>query len=462
MSDSFTRAVSLALEHTSPVMRAVRPATNSAEALFALYTAEGDNARREQAQFIWDMYCGDQLRYIPRLPGESAGEFLRRPHKQFLNITRAIIDVLSQLYRRPVERTIDADARVRERIQRVLARNPMDRLLLGVDRMARLHGVAAVRVSFEQGEVRFWPWPAHRLIVLPDVDRPDTPGALIAFAAGDGSLAHVWSPDLVSTVAGGRIIEEESHGMGRVPFAFVHDRLPVEGFWVEGRGRSVAYANTEFNAKLSELAHTVAMQGFGIMEIVNPDPTRDIAVGPARAISFNVSGHEPFGVNFKSPNAPITGLIADLEFFLQTLLKTQRIPDSMLSVNVGANLSGVSVLAQQTPVLEDRVERQQVFRAFENELLQVTLAVLREHEGMSGEAHVHVNFPEPQLEQSAAERMSVDDWRLRNGMTTPWALMYRDDPDAYTDLADAERVWRQNSIRKRAPEPQTESEHSND
>ncbi|MCB9895917.1 MAG: phage portal protein [Planctomycetes bacterium] len=441
MSDSFTRALSLALEHTSPLTRSERPSVSRPDELYALYTSEGDNARRAEARFIWDMYRGDQLRYIPRLPGESATEFLRRPHKQFLNVTRVIIDVLSQLYRRPVERQLDADKRVRERIQRVWDRNTPDRLLLGLDRLARLQGVAAVRVSFEQGEVRYWPWPAHRLVCIPDLDRPDTPAAVIAFAAGDGSLAHVWSPERVSTVAGGRIISEQEHGLGRVPFAFVHDQLIVDGFWTEGRGRAVAFANAEFNAKLSELAHTVAMQGFGVMEIVNPDPAQEIAVGPARAIAFNVSGNDPFGINFKSPNAPITDLIADLEFFLATLLKTQRIPESVLSVNVGANISGVSVLAQQTPVLEDRVERQQVFRAFEQQLLDVTLAVLREHEALHAEATLHVNYPEPTLEQSAAERMQVDDWRLRNGMTTPWALMLRDDPDAYTDLEQARQAW---------------------
>jgi len=444
MSDSFTRALSLALEQTSPAGGDRRPSVSRPNELYALYTSEGDHARRAESRFIWDMYCGDQLRYITRLPGESAVEFLRRPHKQFLNVTRVIIDVLSQLYRRPVERRLDADKRVRERIQRVWDRNTPDRLLLGLDRLARLQGVAAVRVSYEQGEVRYWPWPAHRLVCIPDLIRPDTPAAVIAIAAGDGSLAHVWSPSRVSTVAGGRVLTEQEHGLGRIPFAFVHDSLPVDGFWTEGRGRAVAFANAEFNAKLSELAHTIAMQGFGVMEIVNPDPTNELAIGPGRAIAFNVSGNEPFGVNFKSPNAPISELIADLEFFLRTLLKTQRIPESVLSVNVGANISGVSVLAQQTPVLEDRVERQQVFRSFEQDLLDISLAVLREHEGLNGEAALHVNYPEPTLEQSATERMQVDDWRLRNSMTTPWALMLRDDPDAYTDIEQARLAWLKN------------------
>src|SRR5690606_16781524 len=314
------------------------------------------------------------------------------------------------------------------------------RLLLTADRLARLQGVAAVMVSHEDGEVRYWPWPAHRLIVLPDALRPDTPLAVIAFAAGDGSLCHVWDSLRCATVAGGRVIREAEHTYTRVPFAFVHDRLPVDGVWVEGRGRSLSWANNEFNAKLSELAHTVAMQGFGVMEIVNPDPAQEIAIGPARAIRFTVSGHEPYGVNFKSPGAPIRELIEDLEFLLRALLKTQRVPESLLSVQPMSNQSGVSILAQQTPVLEDRIERQAVFRAFESELLDVTQHVLRAHEGSQPDATIHLNYPEPELEQSVTERIAADEFKLRNGLATPRELMLLDNPDRFATPQEARQA----------------------
>lgn len=441
MRDSYHEALALAIEQTSPAGRTFLSATN--EQLYSLYTAEGESRRLPEARFVWDMYCGDQLRYIPRLPGESALDFQRRPHKQFLNLTRVVIDVLSQLYRRPVER------RAHERIARVHSRNSMDRLMLGMDKLARLQGVAAIMVSYENDEVRYWPWPAHRLIVLPDALSPDTPSAVLAFAAGDGSLCHVWTASRSATVAGGRVIRENEHSYGCVPFAFIHDRLPVDGFWVEGRGRALAWANNEFNSKLSELAHTVAMQGFGLMEIVNPDPAQNIHVGPARAIRFTVSGNEPFGVNFKSPNAPIRELIEDLEFLLRTLLKTQRVPESLLSVQPLSHQSGVSILAQQTPVLEDRIERQQVFRAFESELAETTAALLHAHEGFQGEAEVHLNFPEPELEQSIRERTEADEFKLKHGMTTPWELMLRDNPDRFKDTEDAKQAWKSNLSRSR-------------
>ncbi|MEE9310810.1 MAG: hypothetical protein V3V10_00230 [Planctomycetota bacterium] len=436
MNDFYNRAISLALEHTSSA-RTWRPAA-------------GQN-RLSESNFQWDMYCGRQMQYIPRLPGESTTEFARRPHKQFLNVTRVIVDILGQLYRRPVKRELHGSDRLTERIRRMWQANAMDRLMLTTDRMARLHGVAAIRVSYQNDEVNYWPWPAHRIDVVPDPQRPDQPLAVIALPAGDAGVAQVWTKDRYVEVANGQIVSEQTHDIGKIPFVFVHDRLPVDGFWVEGRGLSVAHANAEFNAKLSELGFTVAMQGFGVMEIVNPDPSREIAIGPGRAIRFNVSGNEPFGVNFKSPNAPINELISDLEFLLRTLLKTQRIPESVLSVHSGGNVSGASIVAQQTPVLEDRTERQAVFRAFEQQLLDTSTAVLAAHEGTTGKAELQLDFPEPELAQSATERMNTDDWRIQQGMTTPAEIMQRDNPDAFKDQSAAEQQ-RQTNLTKGEPQ----------
>jgi hypothetical protein len=190
MQSAFNRALSLALEHTSPARapRAFGPGCGAGE-LFELLTATGEGARLAQGRFLWDMYRGDQLRYLPRLAAESHADFARRPHRHALNLTRVMVDILSQLYRRPVERTFTGDGRAAERIRQAFARNPLDLLLMACDRLARLHGVSALGVTHEQGELRLWPWPAHRLMVVPDPSLPARALAVVALAAGDGDLA---------------------------------------------------------------------------------------------------------------------------------------------------------------------------------------------------------------------------------------------------------------------------------
>ncbi|MBX3474385.1 MAG: hypothetical protein KF754_08380 [Planctomycetes bacterium] len=466
MPDPFTAALSIALEITSPygAPASFGPGASAAD-LFALCTDTGDTARRRRAQMQWDFYRGEQLRYLPRQPGENHADFARRPHRHFMNLTRVLVDILSQLYRVPVTRNITGDDRATERIRATLARNPLDLLLLHADRLCRLQGVAAIGASWQDGRCALWPWPAHRLCVVPDPDWPARPLAVVALAAGDGSLAQVWTPDRFASVSHGRVVEEADHGLGRVPFAFVHDRPPVDDFWVEGRGASIVPANAEFNQKLTEMAQTVSLQGFGVMEIVNPDPGQPLVVSPSRAIQFRVAGDQPYGVNFKSPNAPIAGLIADLEFHLRTLLKSQRIPESVLSVHAGTTASGVSILAQNSPVLEDRQERQLAFRALESDLAGLCLTLLRQHEGVSGHAELAVDYPEPSLEQSATERMAVDDWRLRHGLVTPWQLMRRDDPDAFASDEEARAVWQANvrelQVRSRESAVRSNSEGNN-
>ncbi len=105
MSDAYTHALSLAIEHTSPASFHRVPALNE---LYA--SPESDDSRIALARFCHDMYRGDQLRHLPRLTGESSLEHSRRAHKSFLNVTRVVIDVLSQLYRRPITRKLSGDA----------------------------------------------------------------------------------------------------------------------------------------------------------------------------------------------------------------------------------------------------------------------------------------------------------------------------------------------------------------
>ncbi len=62
------------------------------------------SARAERAQMAYDMYRGEQEPYIERNPDEDPREFARRP-KEWLNVTRLVVDSLSGLYAAPARRT---------------------------------------------------------------------------------------------------------------------------------------------------------------------------------------------------------------------------------------------------------------------------------------------------------------------------------------------------------------------
>ncbi|MBI4567308.1 MAG: hypothetical protein HY719_02810 [Planctomycetes bacterium] len=418
-----------------------------------------DEAREIECRFALEMYRGRQMRFLSPGAGEPLEEFRRRPGKAFLNLTRLVIDVLSLLYKAPPERTATGSRTVASRLVRVWSENSMDLLFLAVDRLTRLLGTVAVRPFYEGGRVRYWLYPSHRLRVIEDDSAPWKPRAVViswtkpagrSGAAGGGRgqaarRAHVWTAQRFADLTDGVVTDNRAHGYGRVPLTVFRDRWSYEGFFSEGRGAAVAHQNCAVNEKLSDLGYTVKMQGFGVMQVVNPDPRQSLAVGPGNTLVFQVAAGDPYGIEYKSPNAPLEALIADLRFSIEELLRSQRVPESAISVNTVAGASGVAIAAAQSPVIEDRAERVQLFREGETDLVDATLRVIRAHEP-GFEFHddsyrFRVNFPEPEASGSARDRIERDEFLLRHRLIAPWELMFRDNPDGFRDLPEARLLY---------------------
>jgi hypothetical protein len=413
-----------------------------------------DGPRIELAGFQWDMYRGQQLPFLEPNPSESDADFAARAHLRTLNLTRVVVDVLSGLYRLPVERTLTGgDPIFTNLLQSAWREVAIDTLLATVDRLTRLQGVCAVQPVWRAGRLGFRAFPAHRLAVVPDSADPATALAVVTLSAGPqwdrrgaasgADFADIWTATEFARVRDGKVVERRTHGYGIPPFAFFRDRAPVEGFWVEGRGQSLCYDNAVFNQRLSDLAQVVALQGFGVLEVVNPDAGTDFNFAPGRVISFRTGGEMPYGINFKHPSAPITEILGELSESIRHILLTQRIPEHALSVNVSGSTSGIAIYAANSPVIEDRMERARLFGAGEQSLLRATAAVasVHAHLPLAHLPELGVSFPEPDLSRTLTERRAHDEWAISRGMLMPWQVMYRDNPDGFTSLAHARAKW---------------------
>lgn len=419
-----------------------------------LDTGFDDSRRIELAAFQHEMYRGNQLPFVEPHPGERDEDFARRVHLRTLNLTRVVIDVLSGLYRAPAERSLlGGEAAWHPLFEASWQASAPDAVLANADRLARLQGACAVQSYWHGGRLAWRVFPAHRFAVIENPASPAEPLAVVTLSAGPAwdamgrwsgaAFADVWTSGEWMRVSGGNVVAREAHGYGCLPFTFVHDRMPPEGFWVEGRGLSLCYDNAVLNGRLSDLAEVIALQGFGIMEVVNPDPHQDIVLGPGRAVAFQTGGDMPFGINFKQPGAPIAEILEELRESVRHLLLAQRIPEHAISVSVSGVTSGIAIHAANTPVVEDRLERARSFGAVEEAMYRVSLAVAGAHTGMdAGSApRLRVKFAEPDVFRAESERQRRDEWLLANGMATPWQIMFRDNPDGFASLEEAKAAW---------------------
>lgn len=414
-----------------------------------------DDVRRiELSAFQHEMWRGNQLPFLEPHPAESDADFNRRIHLRTLNLTRVVIDVLSGLYRSPTERTLEGGSQAwHELISHAWQAAPLDAVLSAADRIARLQGVAGVQPVWVDGGLSWRVWPAHRLAVVADPRTPWKALAVVTLSAGPAydalgrhapaAFADVWTDEEWIRVEGGEVTARKQHGYGRLPFAFFRDQWPVDSFWVEGRGRTLCFDNAVLNGRLSDLAEVVALQGFGLMEIINPDPHQDILLGPGRAVAFRPLGDERIGINFKQPNAPIGELLDDIRESIRQILLSQRVPEHALSVSVSGSTSGIAIFAANTPVAEDRQERARLFAGAEAELHAAGIAVAAQHGGLElrDAPGMRVSYPGPELLQIGAESQRRDEWLLANGLIAPWQIMYRDNPDGFASPQEAKEKW---------------------
>ena len=439
------------------------PADVSNRAIDALFmqSAQGNDAvMRSLSHFAWEMYHGTQLKYLVPNPAETEAEFQRRQGKGFLNLTRLLVNVLASLYKNAPTRSIEASERLRKRAEQLYDGAKVDNVMLTADRYAKLQGTCAIRPVFLHGKMFYHVYPAHSFRVQTLPEKPWEPSVLATYhdvETGSGAkvqIIRIWTDRHFLQLENKKPTKFINHDIGRLPFTFVRDYNQPTSFWIQPQGAEIAYQNRRINAKISDLAYTVKMQGFGVLEVVNPDPSQEIVIAPNRAIQFRVMDNEPYGINFKHPNAPIADLIDDIKFDIEQMLLTYRIPESAITVHLSKASSGVAIVAAQTPLHEILQERANLFRMYESDLLDCAMRVLAKsdktmdemtrREISGGKFNLRVDFPKPELNLSHSDKLASLEFKLKHNLITPWELMYKENPDGFADEDAAKEHYLRN------------------
>ncbi len=426
-----------------------------------------DSIREQFSAFCWAMYSGHQERYLDRHEDEDPIEFLNRPQKRTLNVTKLVINTLSKLYHKPPVRefpvtkgeegtpsTIATPEHIRKRLEEIWTGELFNRSMLESDRRTRLMGTIAVRPMYDPkipGGIRLWLYMSHQLRVIPDPAAPWRAAAVIerVHPFGKTGGATIWTDEWFVEL-GRTEVEVVKHELGRIPHVFLHDQLSYTSFFVEGRGRILCTPNAIMNNDLADLEEVKQMQGFSVMELVNPVED-DIRIGPREAFTFRPADKTiPFGVNFKAPRSPLAELRADAEGQLNEILSTNGVPAAALGAEINRRtLSGAAIRAAMQPIISDNKERESLFKPIEHDLADSMLRVIRRHE--PGFVYTEdmrpgfVLFYQPlEFPLDTRDQVVKDDFDVSQGIETPATIMRRDNPDLYPTHEDALAQWKKN------------------
>ena len=420
------------------------------------FRGPSDVFREEHAAFCYLMYQGYQQRFIDRHPGETPEQFLDRARKSTLNLTRLCIRILSQLYRKPPRR--EPRAEMPEQVKQALAGlwSPQFNLdLLAIDRYTRLTGTVGVRPFYDSeapGGIRLWAFLSHQLRVIPDPKKPWKARAVIERHEPFANRGRI----IIWTAKTFLLIKEDGkgvglpHGLGRIPVTFFKDDQCFTSFFVEGRGRGLCDQNAVVNAKLTDINEIEQFQGFSVPVAVNPEED-EVTIGPRRALIFKPdTKDEPYGLEFKSPDAPLAELRAGIEADVRNLFRQEQIPEAALGAEIGRRaISGIAIRQAMMPIIEDNLERGIAFTPVEEDLADNCLRIRAKHDPTFAYDPVRdapkfaVHFQPMDFPTDIRDQILQDEFDIAHGIETPATIMRRRDPVRFKTHAEAVAQWKQ-------------------
>jgi len=421
------------------------------------FRGPGDQFREEHSAFCYLMYQGYQQRFIDRHPGETPEAFLDRARKSSINLTRMVVRVLSQLYRKPPKRELRKTTTkgVAQALRDVWS-SQYNLDLLAIDRYTRLLGTVGVRPFHDPdapGGIRLWAFLSHQLRVIPDPARPWKPKAVIErhepFA--NKTRVVIWTDKTFLLIKEDGKAHGMPHSLGRIPITFFRDDRCFTSFFVEGRGRGLCDQNAVINAKLTDINEIEQFQGFSVPVAVNPEED-EITIGPRRIMVFKPdTKDEPFGLSFESPDAPLAELRAGIDNDIRNLLRQENIPDAALGAEIGRRaLSGVAIRQAMMPIVEDNKERGIMFHPVEEDLADNVLRVKAKHDaGFDYAPKVEaprfaVHYQPMEFATDIRDQIAQDEFDIAQGIETPAQKMHRRDPVKFKTEAEALAQWKKN------------------
>ncbi len=434
-----------------------------------------DEVREEFAQFCHLMYLGFQGRFLNRHPSEEPEQFLERPRKTWINLTRLIVRLKSTLYIQPPVREFPDDfpAEAKERLEEVYG-DLYNLTLLFADRLTRLLGTVSIRPMIDPespGGVRLWVFLNHQIRIIPDPDKPWKPKAVIERhdPFNPAGRIVIWTDKTELEITAGMKFSGRSHGLGRIPHTIVRDELSFQSFFVEGLGRSLCEQNGVINDKLSDLNEVVQMQGFSVPQIFNPTED-EIVIGPRRALVFETDPQQAAagikqGVEFARPNSPLGEIREDIEGDIRNLFRVHRVPDAAIGIALGRSLSGLAIRAMMAPLTEENEERGKLWMPAEHDLADNILRTLNEHDenfsytpDPEKPIEFSIEYRPPRLPVSIEEELAQNEFDLAHGITTPAQIMRRRNPTRFTTPEEALKQWEKNLAElAEAPTPTAEA-----
>ena len=233
--------------------------------------------------------------------------------------------------------------------------------------------------------------------------------------------------------------EKNENKFGILPFVTVNVRQGM-GYWNWGYGKPLLDANTAINVGLTEmrLGMRFAMMGQWVATGVSEDTKIKIGVDQVPKLPEGAT------LDAKAPPAAMN----DATTYIKTEYEGafQNIGLHIVWGESGGVPSGESLKVKNIELLERREDDLTVWLKADNGLYEVEMVVW-DKDGKGKLPERDVNFAEVEFPVTPEQQQDRDEWDLEHGQITEAEILWRNDPDGYKNIEEAEKKVLDNKVK---------------
>lgn len=446
--------------------------------------------RRWEAKQSHDFFNLDFERYPVRAP-ESRYDYTMPPrYSPFMNRVVGILG--GYLYKTQPTRKLGTPEGS-EWLNRVYKASKVWAKWKHADELTCIGGISAFQFSGSpdpQAPVKVTQWCPHELEVFVDPDEPTKVGAVATIDAFDtGQRLRCYTEDVIMEFEKEKGVqheamgsaswryksekknpyrtlpdEENPKGKGLIPFSFAHWFYPTSEFTTASPGPVLRKLNENFSIELTLIGDSIPLQAFpiGIATGVDAGWRPPLKVKPGDWLPLAASDVDAAG---NGPVPSLQYLVQDLQYLsaiwedinnlLDHELELFNIPPAMIRMIQTAARSGLSIQAEQLPLVSWVEGRRPAWADYEEEAARMALLMGWNHNMVAGhqdEANrlrrdledwrFMLRWPSLFSMLPGPERNAESDWRLQRGFVSKVGLIIEQsdatEEEAYELLAKVE------------------------
>jgi Phage portal protein, SPP1 Gp6-like len=362
------------------------------------------------SQAFWD-YRGKRFMQVFLRDAETPFDFVARPYRM-AGLVRQIVTILCEHLYSPGPSRTWSEPEGDEFLKRVYADNHFDAMMLRADQLSTLNDVAAIQVDADEGVWQDRPvtlrlWSAADFHAWTDPgNRTEPRVACTIDRFEEKDVYRVWTETDVRTyetrkdeqLAGGRaarLIGQEDHDYGCLPFAFVHAEQPITTFWETGIGGMLTQAEIRMNDRLSRLDESINKHLNPLPVAEGVDDNFQVIMEPQRFLklrgaqmrpgaSGGMEDGPPPRLYYLSPTIDVAGAWDDLLKYLNQVLEAMRVPIAAVRMEQAGIESGIALVVEQAPLLTRARARRRPFSLYETNIGRTILRCSGNHYGNAG------------------------------------------------------------------------------